>query len=353
MATLSGRPTLRDLPLSARLVIALFLVSTGFGYASALVQLHFQGGTKPGEILPGPREAVQRYHGATERPVSALERLVETPTGSFNGSGTMRPAFFEKSRKWGSTTKNLPPERLQALLDEREGERLALLDWVRTGADRKAYDEDGYQVQDTDAAVHPITPAFVSKSDPPGARQVKIKSLIDERCASCHTAEGSRDNNASPYPLDDYEKLLKYLRVDSAGGMSLAKLAQTTHVHLLGFSMLYGLTGLIFTFTSYPGWIRAIFGPFTLIAQLVDIGCWWLGRADPHFAELIAVTGMLVAIGLFIQIVGSLFNLFGSFGKVVLVVLMLAGGYGGHVIKERVIDPHLQSERTEAAPHAP
>lgn len=356
MAITSSRPTLRDLPLSSRLVVAAFLISAGFGYFSALVQLHFQGGTPPGEFLPGPKEAVGRYHGSTERPMSQFERLLESTEGSFNGSGTMRPAFFEKSRSWRNLTQKLSPEQVQALREEREGERLALLDWVRSGAPQGAYDKDEYAVEDPVAAAHPITSNYVLNdgAEKSAARRVKIQSLINDRCASCHVAEGSRDNNASPYQLDNYPKLTKYLTVEPrAGGMSLTKLAQTTHVHLLGFAMLYGLTGLIFTFTSYPGWVRAIFGPFTLIAQLVDISCWWLGRADPYYAQLIAVTGGLVAIGLFIQIVGSLFNLFGGFGKVVLVALMLAVGYGGYVVKERVIDPHLQSERSEARPASP
>jgi hypothetical protein len=54
--------------------------------------------------------------------------------------------------------------------------------------------------------------------------------------------------------------------------VSLKKLAQTTHVHLLGFGLLYGLTGLILTFTSYPGWLRGLLGPLPLVAQVGDIG---------------------------------------------------------------------------------
>src|SRR5437870_3490109 len=36
------RLTLREAPLPVRLVLSLFLISTGIGYFSALVQLHFQ-----------------------------------------------------------------------------------------------------------------------------------------------------------------------------------------------------------------------------------------------------------------------------------------------------------------------
>lgn len=358
MATTADRITLRDLPLPARLVLATFLISVGFGYFSALVQLHFQGGTLPGKMLPGRQEAVNRYHGPTLRPISQMERLLEATEGQFNGSGTMRPAFFEKSTKWRSTIKGLSEEQLQALRQDREGERLALLDWVLTGAKKEAWDRNDHTVQNPDWAAHPITPHFLIKEDKegqPGPRRVKIHSIIEERCACCHVEEGkgSRDTNASPYPLDSYENWRPYLQVETSSGMSLTKLAQTTHVHLLGFSMLYCLTGLVFAFTSYPGWVRAIFGPFPLVAQLVDISCWWLGRADPRFAEFVVVTGGLVAVGLLIQLLGSLFNLFGKTGKVVLIVLVLALGCGGYVVKERVIDPYLRTEQTDVQAGGP
>src|SRR5262245_33085515 len=133
MGPSSHRPVLRDLPFAARLVIATFLVSVGVGYCSALVQLHFQGGTKPGEALPGPNEAINTYHGPTGQPMSPIERLLESTDGAFNGSGTMRPAFFDKSSGWKSAVKGKDAAQLHALLKEREGELLALLDWARAG----------------------------------------------------------------------------------------------------------------------------------------------------------------------------------------------------------------------------
>ena len=77
----------------------------------------------------------------------------------------------------------------------------------------------------------------------------------------------------------------------AARGMSLSKLAQTTHVHMLGFSMLYGLTGLLFAFTSYPVFVRVLIAPLPLLAQIIDISFWWLARLDepygPGFAAAI------------------------------------------------------------------
>lgn len=345
------RHALRDLPLAARLVLAAFLISVGIGYFSALVQLHFQGGTKAGEMLPGPDEAVNTYHGPTGQPMSKIETLLVRTEGSFNGSGTMRPAFFEKSSQWTTTKKRSSEEKMQELLQHREGEILAVLDWIRSGASKEAYDKDDHPIQDATAAGHALTGEFlVTEDDKPAVpRRVKIRSLLEERCASCHSEHG-RDTHAQQVPLDSYEKLKPHLRVQASGGMSLPKLAQTTHVHLLGFSMLYGLTGLLFAFTSYPAWVRVIIAPWPLLMQVVDISCWWLGRVDPLFAQVIVVTGGLVAVGLMLQIVGGLFNLFGNAGKLVLLLLLVATAAGGYVIKERVVGPYLQAEKTAANP---
>jgi hypothetical protein len=354
MSTSVDRPALRDLPLTSRLVIAAFLISAGIGYFSALVQLHFQGGTRAGELLPGPKEAVNQYHGPTEKPVSTLERLLETTEGPFNGSGTMRPAFFEKSDQWKTRTKRLDADALAKLKEEREGERLALLDWVQQGCPREAYEKDAFAPQN-EARTRPLTADFLVVDEdkkPVEPRQIRIKELIEQRCATCHCPDG-RDDHAKNYPLDSYDKLKPYLQVKATGGMSLPKLAQTTHVHLLGFAMLYGLTGLIFSFTSYPGWLRVLIAPLALVAQIVDISCWWMARVDPLFAHVILVTGGIVAVSLLIQIVGSLFDLFGKGGKLVLVLLLVAAAGGGYVLKDRVIDPYLRQERAEAGANGP
>src|SRR5262249_7042303 len=153
---------------------------------------------------------------------------------------------------------------------------------------------------------HPITETYIDESE--GTRKVKIKDIIERRCCRCHSAGAG--GGPSDFPLEDYDALRNYSEVETVGGgMSLTKLAQTTHVHLLGFAMLYSLTGLIMSFTSFPFWFRVVLAPFTLVAQLLDISCWWLGRLDPLFAKTIILTGSLVGLGLFLQIVLSLFNL--------------------------------------------
>lgn len=349
------RSVLRELPLPARLVLAVFLVSVGLGYFSALVQLHFQNAT-PGRLLPDADDAARIYNGRAG--MSQLERVLTSDESQvFNGSGTMRPAFTTRSARWKRTVearakeknfvnKDGSPDLLKAEADvrgERDGERLALVEWIRAGAPAKAFEDDAFP-RPASLASHPVTEKYAELDvDGKPTGRVKIKSIVADRCARCH-GEG-QGGPAAQFPLETVDQVREYCEIETGGGaMSLKKLAQTTHVHLLGFSMLYGLTGLIFTLTNYPWWARVILGPFTLIAQIVDISCWWLGRLDPHLAKVVALTGGMVAAGLFLQIVLSLFNMFGRRGKVVLIVLMVAVAAGVVFLNLSVIGPYLQRE---------
>ena len=85
------RFVLRDLPLAARLTLALFLISTGLGYVSALVQLHFQH-AQAGSALPTREDAVRIFHGQAgpQESKSKIQQLLEADDrGAFSGSSQM------------------------------------------------------------------------------------------------------------------------------------------------------------------------------------------------------------------------------------------------------------------------
>jgi hypothetical protein len=347
MATSTPRFVLRDLPLAARLVLAAFLISVGLGYVSALVQLHFQHATA-GKVLPELDDTVKAYHGMPG--VSQFERLLEADENKpFNGSGTMRPAFTTRSApSWErninklAKDKNIKRREAETILrGQREGERQALLEWVRAGADRKSFEENSFPLPPS-WGDRPITPDMVD-TGPGNQRIVRIATIVEKRCARCHSENVS--NVANQYPLDTYDDVQIYCEVKTTGGgMSLKKLAQSTHAHLLSFAVLYGMTGLIFAFTSFPGLLRGFLGPLPLVAQVVDVGCWWLARLDPMYAKAIVFTGAIVAISLLLQILLTLFNLFGRVGKTVLFLLLLASVLWGYLLNEKVVTPYLQRE---------
>jgi len=316
MANASAVPTLtlRRLPLPVRLTLGMFLIAGGVGYLTGLIQLHFAHAS-PGNLLPTGDDVVKVYHGQTGPKMTHLERVLEAPESDpFNGTGSMRRAFLDKSGDWKDALKlkqtpegqkpRSPAEAEAELRQEREGERLALLQWIRGGAPKKAFDDDGFPLQG-DLVKHALTPDFIGGEEGQ-TRTFRVKSLIEARCAACHGQGG----DAAKFPLENYDSVAKYLKEPSSGAMSLEKLALMTHTHMMGFAVLFGLTGIIFSFTSYPALIRGLFGPWTLFFQVIDIGCWWLGRLDPLYAEMIRVTGGLVGFGLAVQIVGGLWDLF-------------------------------------------
>lgn len=294
---------LRSLPLPVRLTLAMFLVAAGVGYLTGLVQLHFAH-AREGRLLPSAADAAAAYHGTAGPLLTPLERLLTTPTGPFNSTGTMRPAFFEKSAQWKETVKQRPEADVRP---EREGELAALLAWLRAGAPADAYDADRFPLP-PDLAPIKITVDFVTVDDdgqPVEPKTVAIKSLIEQRCVRCHQEGGE----AAKYPLDSHASLMKYHQEPNRGGMSNEKIALITHVHMMGFAVLFGFTGVIFSFTSYPTLVRIIFGPLTLLAQVLEIGCWWLTRLDPSFAYGITILGTVVAVTLCVQILGGLVDL--------------------------------------------
>src|SRR5262249_37861493 len=117
--------------------------------------------------------------------------------------------------------------------------------------------------------------------------------------------------------------------------IGVEKLAQSTHAHALSFAVLFALTGLVFAFSGYPGWLRVVVATLPLVAQAADLACWWLARLDgvgPYFAMAIIGTGAAVGVGLAAQIVLGVFDLYGRAGKAVLLLLFLAAAGGLYVL---------------------
>lgn len=362
--TPAQRFTLRQLPLPAKLVITVFLLAVGLGYCSAMVQLHMQHSDRDGTTLPTKKNVIavfagKRWHAGENEPVtkemSKLEAIISgDPNVNDLTAKNMTPAFYHLDEANFEKRKKDQPTKVKELIAERDGERLAVIAWINSapGVRKRAYDTDKFQLP-KELVGKPLTQGF--KAPPEG---VKITTILKARCIRCHQPGGEKQDT----PLITLEQLEQYMprepEVPAAGGwvdsgriMSLEKLTQSTHAHLLTFAVLFGLTGLVFAFTSYPGFIRGIIGPIVLVAQVADISCWWLARLDPPygpaFAMCIIGTGGIVGLGLMTQIVLSLFNMYGPKGKVVLLLLFaLSGGLGGWAYV-KVIKPALEQEEQD------
>ena len=356
------RFTLRQLPLPARLVLSTFLLAVGLGYSSAMVQIHMQHGERDGNALPTPDNVVAVFAGkrkvkpgdAQVQAVSKLEQLVTgDPHGGISGVN-MAPAFFaEDEADYHKQAKD--PARKSRLDQERDGERTAIVTWAKAApeAREKAYKEDRFALP-KELAKLVVTPAYADKANP---GTVLVRSVLRDRCVRCHRPGGEKGD----VPLTTYEELARYMPatvvippeggwVDSGRQISLEKLTQSTHAHLLSFAMLFTMTGLIFAFTGLPGIVRATVGPLVLVAQVADVACWWLARlpdTGPYFAMAIVATGGLVGLGLAAHIVLGLFGMYGPKGRLVLVLLFAAAAGGGAALWTSTIDPYLKAEKAK------
>lgn len=349
-----ARFTLRQLPVPAKLVVAAFLVSVGLGYFSALVQLHLRHGSRNGEPLPTASDVVSRFAGVRKAsaggpdPVSPFERLIMGRTDGDMTKDSMAPAFFAKSGN--KYTRDCQTRGKEVVDREREGERRLLRAWARAEAEARkaAYEADKFPIP-ADLSTQPVTEEFVDAD----AKTFSVKTVIDTRCGKCHPTD-------HPPSLETYKDLDPVLAVPNPdeilpGGwvrtsdqMSIDALTQSTHAHLLSFSMLFGLTGLAFAFTGYPRGIRLLIAPLVLVFQVLDISCWWLARVPgpgPYFAMAIVFTGGVVGLGLAVQIVGTLFDLFGRRGRFILILFFIAAGAGFAVLYTRAIEPALAAEK--------
>lgn len=353
--------SLRDLPTPAKLVVSCFLCAVGLGYFSAMVQLHLQHSSRSGDPLPTKSDVIEIFAGwkvATDadkaEPKSKLQKLILGPIEgvAFNGSGSMAAAFFSKDSEYKRAIKDDPSIK-ESLDKERNSERTALDEWLKLPEpERQRAFETDLLAMPASLKGQPFSPEFLGEDK----TTIKVKSLFEERCSRCHREGG----DAANFRLETYEEIAKYAvipkSVEIVDGMvrserqiGIEKLTQSTHAHLLSFAMLFSLTGLTFAFTSWNVKIRCLIAPLAVIAQVADVSCWWLARIDgvgPVFATAIIFTGTAVALGLIIQILGSLWDMWTGVSRVAMLVVLLIGLGGLGAVVTKAILPALEAERT-------
>jgi len=87
-------------------------------------------------------------------------------------------------------------------------------------------------------------------------------------------------------------------------------LIQTSHTHLFGQTLIAGLLGLIFLFSSLREGAKALILALPFVGTLIDIGGMWLTRfAWPGLSVLVIAGGSLFALGYTLITVISLWEL--------------------------------------------
>jgi hypothetical protein len=159
-------------------------------------------------------------------------------------------------------------------------ERGAILAWARAGAKREEFDP---------------------------ARRV-----IDRRCVKCHAPGGEKEGSpfaASREAGAEWALVARYAKPDR--GMSTSKRATTTHAHLFGMSVLFGLLGAVFLFTNTRRGVKAFAVAAPFVGMFVDIGSWWLSILSPAFCWGIVAGGAILAASTAVLVARPLWEMWG------------------------------------------
>ena len=69
-------------------------------------------------------------------------------------------------------------------------------------------------------------------------------------------------------------------------GPSVSQLARVSHIHLFGISIIFLLTGAIFSLSRTPIWLRVVLVVLPSVTIVMDIGSWW---ATEYFSPIFRI----------------------------------------------------------------
>lgn len=300
---------LRQLPQFTRRILSVVVGVAGIGYLTIFVWAYLSitsHSISPSASVPDIREFDRWLFGFRERQPGLIEQLLEAADGPLKRGGSMRPAFTDQSVGWESLTQDMSAEEKAALIAEREGERLAVLAWIRSGLSRQAYEANHFPLDDRFAG-QPLTAAFLATEASPersSHRSVRIRSIVADRCATCHSENG-RNEHARWIPLETFEDVESKCRPEATGVASSAWL----NAALVALLPLELLAGPLFLMSSAPLKTRRVLTGLTCLALVVTFGCWLLGRQGTTAVHWMLGTAVVAAIGVLIQMIGSFADL--------------------------------------------
>ena len=132
----------------------------------------------------------------------------------------------------------------------------------------------------------------------------KIEPILTQKCATCHSAQ----SGMPILPLTSFEDVEKVTTPDT--GVSMLQLARVSHIHLFGISMMFVLTGAIFSLSATPIWFRVTVVVIPYLAIIMDIGSWWATKYyDPVFAFIVLIGGAFMGLAMACQILVSLWDM--------------------------------------------
>lgn len=273
---------LRDLPMTVRLVVTVFIVLIGVGFLFAQVNIY------------------QRHHLADDKAGLTFDDLLIIYHGKEVPVDVSAPALItsrmlEMVRPGGEMRKHLEKGGLPEIA--------SLVAWLESGAAEAAFD--------TPSAGEPSAPL---------PRQV-----ISRRCLRCHNADDGEKSD-TPYGPDIFEVDYQMVRpvtlalqneateqekapgVRMIGPQSIAHLVMVTHIHMLSIPVFTLIVFALFLMADFPAGLRRLIGPAPMVALVFDFSSWWLARFHAGFLIVLMVAGGVYAIALATQILAVLYS---------------------------------------------
>jgi hypothetical protein len=280
----SYRPSvrLRNLPLGAKVTLTAFLALMGAGYLVAVTNIYLHHNEADLEPGLGPGDLLAVYHG--------LER--DAPAGTIPQKAHM----LRRVEPGGDMRKYL----------EKGGEEAVrtLIGWLEAGAQETDFSREGL-----------FRPGDPSPQD-----------VIAENCVRCHNArdgdkkdvpyaesrddlptyalvqkEAVRPGTMSPEATprrDAVEPGTRTIRIEP---MSVERLVQVTHVHIISIPVFALAVAALFFLSSAGPRLKAILGPIPMLGVCLDVASWWLARPIPPFALAIGAAGAIFGTSLALQ----------------------------------------------------
>jgi hypothetical protein len=287
-----------------RRIRAIALVTVAAAYC-VLVFVTYLQLTPSSSLLPDIGHIDRLLFGGPP-PVSRMQRLIESAEGPMSRGGTMRPAFTDQSVGWEALTQRLSAEQKAALLADREGERLAVLDWLRSNAPREPYESDRYHLSAA-AGVDRITADYRlrapdSEVEPP---VVRLRTLLHDRCVTCH-GENGRHDIARFIELDTYDRLLPHLQIEPEDITGRGWLFGS----LLALLPLTAISSSLFWRTKQPSAAGAVLIGLTLASLGIMMSCWLVGSCGGRSVVVLMAAASAAALVVMIQVIAVVGHLF-------------------------------------------
>lgn len=215
----SFKITLNELDTPVKVLFTGYLTTVAIGYLFALIQILFTHGMADGKIGLSIDDIVYSYYG--------------------NRSGTVMENKLAGSMKGKAN----------------EQETFKIIQWIRDGAEKDEYAEQG------------------------------IDKIVEAKCVMCH--------NEAAGSIPDFSKFENIEEVtEEDDGATFSSLTRVSHIHLFGISFIFMFVGLIFSFsTTASSKYKSIAIGMPYAFLIIDILSWWLTKLHPMFASLIMVAG--------------------------------------------------------------